>query len=61
MCYPCTKCNKCGKYSIDAETLARSVARVCRKCGGAIDRATGKCSECGAQVMAPPPPGMPLH
>lgn len=53
MCYPCTMCNGCGKLNPGSPLYMPPVSITCLDCGGEVDIASGKCVECGAQVMAP--------
>ena len=39
-CYPCTHCNKCGIFSVKAETR-------CARCGEIRTPGTPACPKCG--------------
>lgn len=41
-CYPCTHCNKCGIFSVKAETR-------CANCGALRTPGTSICSKCGSK------------
>ena len=49
MCYPCTHCNKCGKYP---------QFNACKKCGTEREANEPVCKKCGTPF--PAPPGVPL-
>ena len=50
MCYPCTRCNKCGKYPPPG---------TCYKCGHVNSPSARACENCGNQF--PPPPGIQVE
>lgn len=41
-CYPCTHCNKCGIFSVKAESR-------CAQCGALRMPGTAACKECGCK------------
>ena len=49
MCYPCTHCNKCGKFPLSG---------VCLSCGHERQPGESVCSHCGFEF--PAPPGVPM-
>ncbi len=64
MCYPCTNCNRCGKLNKDSVLYIAPPVPLCLDCGGELDPETGKCTQCGKQVMTPvglKPQDIPLH
>ena len=52
MCYACRHCGECDKLGL-GEDLASMVCIPCFKCGAAVDRLTGVCTECGDQAFIP--------
>ncbi len=53
MCYPCTKCGRCGKFDPDSPFYQPQADIPCFVCGGLIDPETGICQECGNIAFAP--------
>ncbi len=53
MCYPCTKCGRCGKYKKGNPCYTPPATIFCFTCGGEVDPQTGVCTSCGDQVFAP--------
>lgn len=53
MCYPCTKCGRCGKYDEESVYYVPPAAIPCLDCGGLIDGETGICGSCGQQAFVP--------
>ena len=53
MCYPCTMCNGCGKLNPGSPLYVPKVVVKCLECGGDVDEMSGKCLDCGKQVMIP--------
>jgi hypothetical protein len=51
MCYPCTKCGRCGKYKEDSVYYTPPATILCFDCGGEVDPTTGKCKDCGKQAF----------
>lgn len=53
MCYPCTKCGRCGKYREDSPYYTPLAEIPCFVCGGVVDSETGQCLTCGAKAFVP--------
>ena len=53
MCYPCTKCNACGKFTKGSPMYVAPPTIPCLECGGEVDGATGICTSCGAVAFTP--------
>ena len=53
MCYPCTMCNGCGKLDPGSPLYMPMAVVKCLDCGGDVDSMSGKCLNCGKQVMIP--------
>lgn len=54
MCYPCTKCGRCGKYNPDSPYYVPPAGIPCLKCGAPVNPETGECGECGYVSFVPP-------
>lgn len=52
MCYPCTRCGKCGKYKETSPYYTPPAPIPCFACGGKVDSETGICSACGDKAFA---------
>lgn len=44
MCYQCSKCNHCGKFSYRAAVL-------CKTCDGEVPAGCFKCPSCGSSTL----------
>lgn len=53
MCYPCTKCGRCGKYDEKSVYYVPPAAIPCLSCGGLVNSETGICDACGKQAFVP--------
>ena len=53
MCYPCTRCNSCGKFN-EGNLFYQKPGKIpCFKCGGEVNPETGRCETCGDQALMP--------
>lgn len=53
MCYPCTKCGRCGKFNEGSPYYTAPAKIPCLSCGGNVSPETGICSSCGKQAFKP--------
>ena len=53
LCYPCTRCGRCGKYREGSPFYVSPATIPCLACGGTVDPVSGRCPACGALAFAP--------
>jgi hypothetical protein len=52
MCYACTQCGKCGKFT-EGSPFYVNYGIPCLKCGAEVEQKTGICIKCGNVAFTP--------